>query len=99
SGSARLLCRPSEIIASMRSRRISLLCRGPAPSQPRKPSSICCILVYIELPTLSFHAEHLGFTYGLAGATFELPSTGLIAVVGPNGAGKSTLVSILAGLR
>lgn len=48
---------------------------------------------------MSFHAEHLGFNYGLAEATFELPSTGLIAVVGPNGAGKSTLVSILAGLR
>ncbi|MSV34556.1 MAG: ABC transporter ATP-binding protein [Bryobacterales bacterium] len=48
---------------------------------------------------MSFSANHLGFTYGLAEATFELPSTGLIAVVGPNGAGKSTLVSILAGLR
>jgi len=48
---------------------------------------------------LSFSAEHLGFPYGLAEATFELPSTGLVAIVGPNGAGKSTLVSILAGLR
>ena len=48
---------------------------------------------------MSFRAAHLGFSYGLSEATFELPSTGLVAVVGPNGAGKSTLVSILAGLR
>jgi iron complex transport system ATP-binding protein len=48
---------------------------------------------------LSFHADHLGFAYGLHEASFELPSSGLVAVVGPNGAGKSTLVGILAGLR
>lgn len=48
---------------------------------------------------MSFRADHLGFAYGLQEATFELPATGLVAVVGPNGAGKSTLVSILAGLR
>ena len=48
---------------------------------------------------MSFHAKDLGFNYGLAEATFALPSTGLVAVVGPNGAGKSTLISILAGLR
>lgn len=48
---------------------------------------------------MTFHAKQLGFAYGLAEASFELPSTGLVAVVGPNGAGKSTLVSILAGLR
>src|SRR5260370_33831846 len=65
----------------------------------RRRSSICCILVCIEVHYLSFRADHLGFAYGLQEATFELPATGLVAVVGPNGAGKSTLVSILAGLR
>ena len=48
---------------------------------------------------MSFHAQQLGFAYGLAEATFAMPATGLVAVVGPNGAGKSTLVGILAGLR
>ena len=48
---------------------------------------------------MSFRADRLGFSYGLEEASFELPATGLVAVVGPNGAGKSTLVSILAGLR
>jgi iron complex transport system ATP-binding protein len=48
---------------------------------------------------MSFRAERLGFAYGLEDATFQLPSSGLIAVVGPNGAGKSTMVSIIAGLR
>ena len=48
---------------------------------------------------MSFQAVQLGFAYGLREASFELPTTGLVAVVGPNGAGKSTLISILAGLR
>ena len=47
----------------------------------------------------TFRARNLAFAYGLQDVTFELPSTGLIAVAGPNGAGKSTLVGILAGVR
>jgi iron complex transport system ATP-binding protein len=48
---------------------------------------------------MSFRAEALSFSYGLRQATFELPSTGFVAIAGPNGAGKSTLLGILAGLR
>lgn len=48
---------------------------------------------------MSFSARNLSFTYGLRGATFELPAIGFISVAGPNGAGKSTLLAILAGLR
>lgn len=48
---------------------------------------------------MSFSASHLGFSYGLREASFELPQTGLITLAGPNGAGKSTLLGILAGLR
>lgn len=48
---------------------------------------------------MSFHATALGFAYGLKDVSFELTSTGLIAIAGPNGAGKSTLMGILAGLR
>jgi iron complex transport system ATP-binding protein len=48
---------------------------------------------------VSFAATGLGFSYGLREATFELPSSGTIAIAGPNGAGKSTLIGIMAGLR
>jgi iron complex transport system ATP-binding protein len=48
---------------------------------------------------VSFAASHLGFSYGLLDATFQLPDAGLVAIAGPNGAGKSTLLGILAGLR
>ena len=48
---------------------------------------------------MSFHAEHLGYEFGLVDASFELPETGFVAVAGPNGAGKSTLAGILAGVR
>jgi iron complex transport system ATP-binding protein len=48
---------------------------------------------------MSFRAAALGFSYGLAEATFELPSVGFVTIAGPNGAGKSTLLGILAGLR
>jgi len=48
---------------------------------------------------VSFAARELGFAYGLHEATFELPTSGLLAIAGPNGAGKSTLLGILAGLR
>ena len=48
---------------------------------------------------MSFRVEHLGYQFGLADASFELPDTGFVAVTGPNGAGKSTLVGILAGVR
>ncbi len=48
---------------------------------------------------MSFAARELGFAYGLHEATFELPTSGLLAIAGPNGAGKSTLLGILAGLR
>lgn len=48
---------------------------------------------------MSFRANSLGFAYGLADVTFELPERGLIAIAGPNGAGKSTLLGVMAGLR
>jgi len=48
---------------------------------------------------VSFRAEQVGFAYGVRGATFELPESGLVAIAGPNGAGKSTLLGIMAGLR
>ncbi|HVP00081.1 MAG TPA: ABC transporter ATP-binding protein [Bryobacteraceae bacterium] len=48
---------------------------------------------------MTFSVRNLSFAFGLHGATFDLPSTGFIAVAGPNGAGKSTLLGILAGLR
>jgi iron complex transport system ATP-binding protein len=48
---------------------------------------------------LSFRAASLGFEYGLDDVSFDLPSSGLVAITGPNGAGKSTLLGILAGLR
>jgi iron complex transport system ATP-binding protein len=48
---------------------------------------------------MSFHAKDLAFAYGLQGVSFDLPSTGFVAIAGPNGAGKSTLLGILAGLR
>ena len=48
---------------------------------------------------MSFRVQQLGFSYGLAEATFDLPRSALVAVAGPNGAGKSTLVGIMAGLR
>ena len=48
---------------------------------------------------MTFSAHGLGFSYGLREATFDLPTTGFVAIAGPNGAGKSTLVSILAGVR
>jgi iron complex transport system ATP-binding protein len=48
---------------------------------------------------VSFRAESLGFPYGLADASFELPAHGFVAIAGPNGAGKSTLAGILAGLK
>ncbi len=48
---------------------------------------------------MSFVATGLSFAYGLREATFEIPSSGLVAIAGPNGAGKSTLLGIMAGLR
>jgi iron complex transport system ATP-binding protein len=48
---------------------------------------------------MSFHAAGLSFAYGLHDATFDLPSSGFVAIAGPNGAGKSTLLGIMAGLR
>lgn len=48
---------------------------------------------------MNFQARALGFAYGLSEVSFELPSSGMIAIAGPNGAGKSTLMGILAGLR
>ncbi len=48
---------------------------------------------------MSFRAASLGFEYGLADVSFELPERGLIAIAGPNGAGKSTLLGVMAGLR
>jgi iron complex transport system ATP-binding protein len=48
---------------------------------------------------VSFHAQNLGFSYGLHEASFELPRSGFVAVAGPNGAGKSTLAGVMAGLR
>ena len=48
---------------------------------------------------MSFRAEHLGYEYGLADASFALPASGFVAIAGPNGAGKSTLIGILAGVR
>lgn len=48
---------------------------------------------------MSFRAASLGFEYGLADVSFQLPERGLIAIAGPNGAGKSTLLGVMAALR
>ena len=48
---------------------------------------------------MSFHANMLGFSYGLSEASFEWPASGFVTIAGPNGAGKSTLLGILAGLK
>jgi len=48
---------------------------------------------------MSFHADSLGFAYGLDSVSFDLPHSGLVAIAGPNGAGKSTMLGAMAGLR
>ena len=43
-------------------------------------------------------ARDISAAYGFTGVGFELPASGLVALVGPNGSGKTTLIKALAGL-
>ena len=46
----------------------------------------------------TYHTQTGEDVHALNGISFDLPSTGVVAILGKSGSGKSTLLNILSGL-